>query len=341
MDRDYLDSLLGGDADKGGIDQHEAQATESGGSGGISVDPPYIHITRVTLTDKVAAEYLNLLTADEKVRILQLMVEVGAYALTVGTRQVAEIDLEKAVTEALHNPLVELETSLTTDADERERRLTDAILRQREKFINTPALAGGEYEDFVEALLRRIAMSDVVDRTSRTKGTQGDVGDICVDSDGTLIVVECKRGYADGMSNSRMNAELARAKANRQADAGILAIDSALALGGHRLRKLSDINYAVVVTPDDSEDGLALQSALLLVKAAVQARRGGKADGAALLQHANALHDAVQRLDDLLAIFNDMSSDVDRGRRLVEDSRQLVQAAARRLDELTHKRSPK
>ena len=341
MDREYMDSLLAGDADKGGVDQYQAQTTESGASDGISVVPPYIHISRVTLTDKVAAEYLNLLTAEEKLRILQLMVEVGAYALTVGTRQVAEIDLEKAVAEALHNPLGELQAALTTDAEDRERRLTDAILRQREKFINTPAIAGGEYEDFVEELLRRIAISDVVDRTSRTKGTEGDAGDICVDSDGTRIVVECKRGYADGMSNSRMNAELARARANRQADAGVLAIDSAIALGGHRLRKLSDINYAVVVTPDGSEDGLALQSALLLVKAAVQTRRGGKADGAALVQHANALHEAVQRLDELLVIFNDMSSDVDRGRRLVEDSRQLVQAAARRLDELTHTRSSK
>jgi hypothetical protein len=259
----------------------------------------------------------------------------------VGTRQVAEIDLRKAVAEALQVSLADLEKSLSEDGDERERRLTAAILRQRERVANTPALAGGDFEDFVEQLLRNLTPDDVVDRTSRTAGTEGDAGDICVESsDGIRVVVECKRGYADGISNTKMKAELSRARTNRQADAGILVVDGSRSLGGHRLRKLSDVDYAVVIELDDAEDGLSLRCALSLVMSAVSVGRGGKTDVAALAQHAKALQQAVRQHDELLTTFNDLAGNVSQGKRLVEDSRLLVQAAAVRLGELSRKPIP-
>jgi hypothetical protein len=340
MDRTYMDSLLSSDPDKvAGVDSSPEDPSRH--APGITIDSPYIHINGVTVTDKVAADYLNLVPDQDRARVFQLMVEVGSYALTIGTRQVAEIDLKKAVAEALQVSLAELEKTLKVEDDERERRLTAAILRQREKVANTPAIAGGDFEDFVEQLLRNLAPDDVVDRTSRTQGTEGDAGDICVElSDGIRVVVECKRGYADGISNTKMKAELNRAKTNRQAEAGILVVDGARSLGGQRLRKLSEVDYVVVIELDDAEDGLPLRCALSLVTSAVSVGRGGKTDVAALAQHAKALQQAVRQHDELLTTFNDLAGNVSQGKRLVEDARLLVQAAAVRLAELSRKSVP-
>jgi hypothetical protein len=330
-----MDSLLSSEPGESADGSPQPEVEDPQGLG-LSIDSPHIHIKSITVTDKVAADYLEMVKPEDRPRAFQLMVEIGSYALTVGTRQVAEIDLKKAVAEALQVSISDLEKALNSDADERERRLTAAIVRQREKLILTPALAGGDFEDFVEQLLRTMIPEDVVDRTSRTAGVDGDAGDISVESSGGVrVVIECKRGYPDGMSNARMNAELSRAKTNRQAEAGILVLDSVSSLGGHRFRKLSDVTYAVVVGMDEEEDGLSLMCALSLVKSAVSVGRGGKTDMAALAQHANALQQAVRQHDELLTTFNELSGGVSHGKRLVEDARHAVQAAALRLAELS------
>jgi hypothetical protein len=329
-----MDSLLTSDETESEDGKPEPGVEDPQGVG-LNIDSPHIHIKNITITDKVAADYLEMVKPADRAQVFELMVGVGSYALTVGTRQVAEIDLKKVVAEALDASIPDLEDALNKEADERERRLKEAILRQRDKAILTPALAGSDFEDIVEEVLRSMNPDDVVDRTSRAPGVAGDAGDICVESsEGVRLVIECKRGYADGMSNAKMNAELSRAKTNRQAEAGILVLDTAASLGGHRFRKLSDVDYAVVVGTDENEDFLALTCALSLVKTAVSVGRGGKTDMAALAQHAKALQRAVGQHDELLTTFSELASGVSQGRRLVEDSRHAVYAAAIRLTEL-------
>src|SRR2546428_2232207 len=129
-----MDSLLSSDEGESADGNPEARDPQAAGLG---IDSPYIHIKNITITDKVAADYLEIVKPEDRARVFELMVEVGSFALTVGTRQVAEIDLKKAVAEALEVSISDLEKTLNSDADERERRLTAAIVRQREKIILT------------------------------------------------------------------------------------------------------------------------------------------------------------------------------------------------------------
>lgn len=330
MDRNYLDSLLADD-DADGTADDTGHAT-TGDTTPITVDGDSIHVSNATFTDELAAQYLGMLDPADRTAAMQRMLGIGSYALLIGTRQAAAIDVRTTVADALQEPLEELIKSITHDANDRERRILEAIVRKREKALSTPALAGGEFEDVVEQLLRTLSLDDVVDRTSRSAGVDGDAGDICVDSpDGIRVVFECKRGYESGMSRGRMLSELGKAKANRQANAGVIVLDTLGALGGRRLRRLSPVDYAVVVGREEGEDGLGLQCALLLSRSNVAVGRREDAESAVLAQHAEELHAALEQHDKVLTLFNNINDEIAKGRGLVEDARRVVRNAALRL----------
>jgi hypothetical protein len=230
------------------------------------------------------------------------------------------------------SPLRGLGKTIDEAAAERQARIIETITKQRERMINVPALAGGDFEDVVQQLLEDLALDHVVRRTSRTPGVAGDAGDLCVDTpEGITVVVECKRGYEAGMSQPKMVAELEKAKANRQAVAGVLVLDNPRPLGGRRLSRLSAVDYATVVTADETEDGLGLYCALLLAKVNAAVRRSPASAIAEVAQHAEALETAVRKHDELLTLLNKMKDDAGRGVLLVQDSRHAVHDAASRL----------
>jgi hypothetical protein len=331
MDRDYMDALLGDDYHEPG-DRGDSGRTGTDATDAVSLDGETIRIRNLTVTDRLAAQYLEALQPAARPAALQRMIAVGSYALVVGTRQVGEIDLKSTVAAALEEPLDELTKSITDDASERERRVLAEIIKRREKIINVPSLAGGEFEDIVEQLLQRVALDHVIERTSRTAGIDGDAGDICVDSpDGIRVVFECKRGYEGGLSQAKILSELEKVKSNRQAAAGVIVLDTPKALGGRRLWRLSPLDYAAVVTREEDEDGLALYCALLLARSSAAVRRTKGAEAAELSQHAEALEVAVRQHDELLTLLNHINDDVRKGHLLVEDSRRAVRDAASRL----------
>jgi hypothetical protein len=330
MDREFLDAMLTDDF-------HESAEQRSGGSTetrseSVVLDDDTIHIRNLTVPDRLAAQYLATIPSEERPAAVQRMIGVGSYALVIGTRQVGELDLKDTVAAALVEPLGELAKSIKEDASEHERRVVEQVIKRREKILNVPALAGGEFEDIVEELLQRVALDDVIERTSRVTGVSGEAGDICVDSsDGIRIVFECKRGYESGYSQAKMLSELEKVKANRQAAAGVLVLDTPKAMGGRRLWRLSPLDYAAVVSREEEEDGLALYCALLLSRSSAALRRTNGAEAAELFQHAEALEMAVRQHDDLLTLFNHIQDEARTGLRLVEDSRRSVSDAASRL----------
>jgi len=137
-----------------------------------------------------------------------------------------------------------------------------------------------------------------------------------------------------------MLSELEKVKANRQAAAGVLVLDTPRAMGGRRLWCLSPLDYAAVVSREEEEDGLALYCALLLSRSSAAVRRTSGAEAAELFQHAEALEVAVRQHDDLLTLFNHIQDETKTGLRLVEDSRRSVSNVASRLMASSRSRTP-
>lgn len=184
------------------------------------------------------------------------------------------------------------------------REVREAVGREqgRAEADDVGTRKGIDFEDRVEADLRRVAAglgAAIVTRTSRQEGALGTgcfVGDLVVEHEGSTVAVEVKNTASIGLGGGNgILAELDRAMTNRGAQAAVCV--SATTAYPDEVGAFAVYGNRVLVVAD--EDGVLVEAAVrLALTLATMGRSGVEIDVATLADRASTIEKLAHRLKD-------------------------------------------
>jgi hypothetical protein len=323
-----------------------------------------------SMTEELTVKLSGLLVNDrgEAMKLLRTFLEEhqAKYTMSVARyldpeSQVSLPSTFKAITETFFK---KVEVLLSEGDDSALGRLAERFAKDLDKAVATviehtaarhalatrSSLAGRPFEDVLEERLHHLVrpLGATVTRTADTLGNlRKRSGDLLVSFDPETmgghqlhIVVEAKkRGEgAQTFTAAAMRDDLAVAKENRGAQAGIFAVDCAAFLPlGLGFQELSSSDLAVAFDPEVSDDlGLAVGIRLLHIHLAASITTDGPAvDTEAMQRVVKDIRLAVTTLDSVRSQHRAAINSITKADGSVTDVADRIVALLRRLDELT------